>query len=125
MARVGWGYSYKRTTLVVCSINIVAALFVLHSLYNSLYINKTSSNVVKYTEDQIRRMEESIRVRNAAEPIELIKLVKEIEKEFFGQERVVELSRPVKIKITDEILLRLKELNGNKNVSVQQARLNH
>ena len=39
MARgVKWGCSYKRTTLVVCSINIVVALFVLRSLYGSLYI---------------------------------------------------------------------------------------
>lgn len=32
------GCSYKRTTLVICSINIVVALYVMHSLYRSLYL---------------------------------------------------------------------------------------
>ena len=143
MARIEWGFqgrgkwcSYKRTTLIICSINIAVALYVLHSLYNSIYI---SSNIdsqsgkaliqtwlipecsafffflscswivgkstwhlgflwkpnydlfsfyrvqwllivslysaVKYTPDQIRKMEESIRIRRASEPVELVKLV--------------------------------------------------
>jgi len=39
MARgVKWGCSYKRTTLFVCSINIFIALYVLRSLYASLYL---------------------------------------------------------------------------------------
>lgn len=49
MARIEWGFqgrgkwcSYKRTTLIICSINIAVALYVLHSLYNSIYI---SSNI--------------------------------------------------------------------------------
>lgn len=29
--------SYKRTTLVVCSVNIVVAVYVLHSIYASVY----------------------------------------------------------------------------------------
>lgn len=45
MARGEWGYyngrtkwcSYRRTTLIICSINIGVALYVLHTLYNSLY----------------------------------------------------------------------------------------
>ena len=32
--------------------------------------------VVKYTPDQIRKMEESVEIRKASEPIELIKLVR-------------------------------------------------
>lgn len=32
--------------------------------------------VVKYTPDQIRKMEESIRIRRANEPMKLLKLVK-------------------------------------------------
>lgn len=45
MARGEWGYnggrakwcSYRRTTLIICSINIGVALYVLHTLYTSLY----------------------------------------------------------------------------------------
>lgn len=32
------GCTYKRTTLVICCINIVVALYVLHSLYGYLYL---------------------------------------------------------------------------------------
>jgi hypothetical protein len=43
MAReVKWGCSYKRSTLIVCSINIVVALYVLRSLYASLYLYSNS-----------------------------------------------------------------------------------
>lgn len=37
MARGNW-MSYKRTTIVICSINIFVALYVLHSLYTSVYM---------------------------------------------------------------------------------------
>ncbi|KAF8410037.1 hypothetical protein HHK36_002557 [Tetracentron sinense] len=76
-------------------------------------------SAVKYTQDQIGKMEESIRVRRASEPIELIRLVKEI-KDGFSREEAEELPRPVKQKITNEILQRLKGLNANANVSEQR-----
>lgn len=129
MARVEWGYhgrakwcSYKRTTLLICSMNIVVALYVLRSLYTSLYIysNNESQSAVNYTPDQIRRMEESIRVRRSSEPIELVKLVKEIKKEFSRQEKFFKLPRTLKQRITEEILQRLKCLNANANVSEQR-----
>lgn len=105
------GCSYKRTTLVICSINIVVALYVLRSLYGSLYLYSSPdsyhckdspvglifavsgllavwcccvsfltvsffrSAAVKYTPDQIKKMDESVRIRRAAEPVELVKLV--------------------------------------------------
>ncbi|CAK7347572.1 unnamed protein product [Dovyalis caffra] len=124
MARgVKWGCSYKRTTLIVCSINIVVALYVLRSLYASLYLysNNDFDEVVKYTPDQIRKMEESIRIRRAKEPVELVKIVKELEEEFNREETVVELPKEVKNKITDEILHRLRSLNANANISEQRG----
>ncbi|KAJ6709794.1 hypothetical protein OIU74_010819 [Salix koriyanagi] len=123
MARgLKWGCSYKRTTLIVCSINIVIALYVLRSLYASLYLYSSNdfNRVVKYTPDQIRRMEESIRIRRAREPVELVKTVKELKKEFNREERVIELPKEVKYKITDEILERLRSLNANANTSEQR-----
>ena len=55
MAREGrakWGgfglssgqFSYKRITLIVCSVNIVVALYILRSLYSSLYIYSNNDN---------------------------------------------------------------------------------
>ncbi|KAK8601233.1 hypothetical protein V6N13_059042 [Hibiscus sabdariffa] len=116
-----WGHwSYKRITLTVCFINIVIALFVLRSLYSSLYIYSNKDNVVKYTPDQIRKMEESVKIRKASEPIELIKLVKRIKRGSWSEESVAELPRAVKHKITDEILQRLRSLRPNATASEQQ-----
>ncbi|XP_077224392.1 uncharacterized protein LOC143857791 [Tasmannia lanceolata] len=140
MARLEWGNQgrgkffsyYKRTTIVICSINIVAALYVLHSLYTSFYIfpNPRNDNVTpnsftgfKYTNDQIKKMEESIQIRRAAEPIELVRLVKGIKEELSREERALELSRPVKQKIANEVLQCLKGLNANANLSEQRASL--
>ncbi|XP_022773994.1 uncharacterized protein LOC111316143 isoform X2 [Durio zibethinus] len=112
--------SYKRITLIVCSINIFIALYVLCSLYSSLYIYPNKDNVVKYTPDQIRKMAESIKIRRASEPIELVKLVKRLKHEFWSEESVAELPQAVKHKITDEILQRLRSLRPNANISEQQ-----
>nr|DAD22332.1 TPA_asm: hypothetical protein HUJ06_023795 [Nelumbo nucifera] len=128
MARVELGYqgrgkwcSYKRTTVIICCINIVAALYVLYTLCSSVYVfNNAPPNVLKYTPDQIRKMQDSIRIRKASEPIELVRLVKEMKGEFSREKSVVELSIPMKQKITIEILQRLKGLNANANVSEQR-----
>lgn len=98
-------------------------------------------------------MEESIRIRRAAEPLELVKLVrsiwvhvfpfdwnigycflngfpetrcygqkvKELKEELTRGEVVVELSWPLKEKITDEILVRLKSLNGSEDTTEQRG----
>ncbi|XVF39964.1 hypothetical protein PTKIN_Ptkin01aG0075100 [Pterospermum kingtungense] len=112
--------SYKRITLIVCSVNIVIALYVLRSLSSSLYIYPHKDTVVKYTPDQIRKMEESIKVRRASEPIELLKLVKRLKREFWSEESVAELPQAVKQKMADEILQRLRSLRPNANISEQQ-----
>ncbi|KAJ0085804.1 hypothetical protein Patl1_08989 [Pistacia atlantica] len=115
-----WCCSYKKTTLIVCSINIVIALYVLRSIYGSIYVfSNNDLNVVKYTADQIRKMEESIRIRRANEPIELVKLLKE-SKQDFSEESMVELPRPVKERMTDEILRRLRSLNATGDEDAQR-----
>ncbi|XP_022772850.1 uncharacterized protein LOC111315422 isoform X2 [Durio zibethinus] len=73
-----------------------------------------------YTPDQIRKREESIKIRRASEPLELIKLVKRLKHELWSEESVGELPLTVKHKITDEILQRLRSLRPNANVSEQQ-----
>ncbi|THG13068.1 hypothetical protein TEA_026467 [Camellia sinensis var. sinensis] len=73
--------------------------------------------VVKYTPDQIRKMEDSIRIRKASEPVE----VKEIKKEFLSEQSLVELPQHLKQKITDEIVGRLRGLRAGANVSEQRG----
>ncbi|PON98792.1 dimethylallyl, adenosine tRNA methylthiotransferase [Trema orientale] len=117
-----WGCSYKRTTLIVCLINILVALFVLRSLYASLYIypDTYSRTVVKYTPDQIRKMEESIWIRREAEPVELVKLVKKFEKELSSEVMGSELPQHLKQSLTEDVIQRLKTLGANANISEQR-----
>ncbi|KAL5706022.1 hypothetical protein ACHQM5_024237 [Ranunculus cassubicifolius] len=123
-----WCCSYKRTTIIICSINIIAALYVLNSLYSSLNIfssfraNYPDGNV-QYTEDQIRKMEASIRARIDAEPVELVRLVNKIKEEFARKDRPIKLSQPLKIKLAEEILQMLKGLEGNATVAQQREAL--
>lgn len=95
--------SYKRITLLVCSFNILIALFVLRFLYaSSLHFYPNNRNgspsflillhidclylkllpfsffsypAVRYTSDEIRKMEESTRIRRSKHPSELVRLV--------------------------------------------------
>ncbi|KAF5190206.1 dimethylallyl, adenosine tRNA methylthiotransferase [Thalictrum thalictroides] len=68
-------------------------------------------------------MEESMRVRKAAEPLQLVKLVSKIKEEFAREERSIKLSRPLKLKLADEVLQMLKGLKENKTVNEQREAL--
>ncbi|KAK8705612.1 hypothetical protein V6N13_049210 [Hibiscus sabdariffa] len=132
MAREGrcpiWGLgsglcSYKIITLIVCSLNIVIALSCLRSLYSSPYIySNKDDGVVKHTPDHIRKMEKSVRIRRANEPIELVKLVNQFKPELWvgGSMPSAELPQAVKNKITEEILQRLRNLRPNATASKEQ-----
>lgn len=61
--RLRRGCSYKKTTWVVCSINIVIALYVLRSLYSSLYI---------YSGNVSRNSKSLFFVLNPIPPFELV-----------------------------------------------------
>ncbi|CDY45040.1 BnaA08g11790D [Brassica napus] len=127
MARGGGEYnggggallSYKRITLLVCLINILIALFVLRFLYaSSLHIFPNHDNGVKYTADEIRRMEESVRIRRSKEPVELVRLVKKMKHDVAIAESSVELSPNVKGKLIDEILELLRRVEEKSNVTL-------
>lgn len=128
MAREGrrqWGlgfmqFTYKRTTLIVCSVNILIGLYVLRSIYASLYIYSNKDDVMDYTPDQKKRMQESIRIRRASEPKELIKVVKQIKHNFVKENKVVELQPAVKQMITDEVMRMLRGLRPNATMSEQR-----
>ncbi|KAH6788542.1 dimethylallyl [Perilla frutescens var. frutescens] len=113
--------SYKRTTLVVCSVNVVVALYVLHSLYASVYMYSFTDTyaIFKYSANQISKMEESNQIRKAAEPTELIQLVSKLNKNFVS-ERVEELPQHLKQKLIYEIVDRLRSLDAAANGTDQQ-----
>lgn len=113
--------SYKRTTVIICSINVVVALYVFQNLYSSLYSYsyQHSHNAVTYTPDQIRNMEESMQIRKQSEPRKLIETVKLIKQKVDRKEDLVELPQPLKQKLTDEIIEVLRGLNGDTNSTLQ------
>jgi hypothetical protein len=57
--------------LVVCIGNLITALLLLHSL-TSFAPAPRLVDIVRYTEEQIRRLEESIRIRHDSESVELV-----------------------------------------------------
>ncbi|XP_059284555.1 uncharacterized protein LOC132037921 isoform X1 [Lycium ferocissimum] len=130
MARVAewWGSnwrakwcSYKRTTILVCSINIFVALYVLHSYTSTyMYTRNDTQKDFRYTPDQVRKMEESNRIRKQLEPVQLIELLKGLKEEFFVDEKVVQVPQQIKQKIADEILTTLKGVNARDNATVQR-----
>ncbi|KAL1539225.1 hypothetical protein AAHA92_27872 [Salvia divinorum] len=114
--------SYKRTTLVVCSVNIVVALYVLHSLYASVYIYSFADThtIFKYNANQISKMDESNRIRKAAEPTELIQLISQLKDKFASEERVEKLPHRLKQKLIYEIVDRFRSLDAAANGTAQR-----
>ncbi|KAJ9560100.1 hypothetical protein OSB04_005260 [Centaurea solstitialis] len=114
--------SYKRTTVIICSINILVALYVFQNLYTSLYSSFSYQELhtaVSYTPDQIKSMEESMRIRKQSEPRKLIEMVKVIEQKVDRREDMVELPQPLKQKLINEIIDLLRGLNGVANATLQ------
>ncbi|KAL6286230.1 hypothetical protein ACE6H2_010620 [Prunus campanulata] len=120
------------TTLIVSSINIVVALYVLRSQYASLYIycDRDSRPSTKCSVNILVKLLGTLRIRlgewrnqfgfeKQLNPVELIRLVKAIKKELC-REVVVELPQPLKLKITNEIVERLKTLRPKANVAEER-----
>ncbi|KAK9748617.1 hypothetical protein RND81_02G069700 [Saponaria officinalis] len=116
--------SSKRITFIVCSINAVVALYVLHCLYSSIYVYSSSSNFsefdIKYTPDDISKMEVSLQIREASEPRELIEAVKNFTTILAERRRKPRLPLHLKQLIRDEILKQLKSLPANTSLIEQR-----
>ncbi|XP_055822350.1 uncharacterized protein LOC129891116 isoform X2 [Solanum dulcamara] len=111
--------SYKRTTIVVCSINIFVALYVLHAYTSAyMYTRNDTHKAFRYTPDQVRKMEDSNRIRKQLQPLELIQLG--LKEEFLVDENVVQVPHQIKQKIADEILATLKGVNARYNATIQR-----
>ncbi|KAG8072490.1 hypothetical protein GUJ93_ZPchr0006g44190 [Zizania palustris] len=114
--------SYRRITVAVCLGNIIAALLVLRALTSSFApTTPKREEVVQYTEEQIRRVEESIRIRREAEPVELVQAVKKLRKIFAREEkRRKELPLELKQKVSYEIVRCLHDLGDNSSIAQQR-----
>nr|XP_043636519.1 uncharacterized protein LOC122607578 [Erigeron canadensis] len=114
--------SYKRTTVIICCINIVVALYVFQNLYTSLYsysYQHSHPTAISYSPDQIRNMEESMRIRKQSEPRKLIETVKKIKQKVDRRGDMVKLPQPLKEKLTNEIIELLRGLSIGANTTLQ------
>ncbi|WOK94314.1 hypothetical protein Cni_G03016 [Canna indica] len=112
--------SFRRITVVVCCVNLIAALLVLRSFYTSFFDVSSSRLTGVSLADQAKKMEDSIRIRRAAEPLALVKAVKKLRKELSREEkRALKLPELVKQKLANEVLQRLQGVN-NSNLTEQQ-----
>ncbi|RWW72472.1 hypothetical protein BHE74_00019715 [Ensete ventricosum] len=114
--------SFKRITVVVCCVNLVAAFLVLRTFYTSFSLVSSSD---PFSVDQLERIQDSIRVRRDSEPVELVRAVssqvRKLRKELLKEEnKVLKLLQPVKQKLANEILQKLQSVKDN-NVTEQRG----
>ncbi|KAL1353316.1 hypothetical protein HN51_017275 [Arachis hypogaea] len=77
-------FSFRNATIVVCFINVITALFLLHGFLTSSYTrNKLSSP--NSNPAQLSYIKESEEIRLAMLPLELIKRVREIEQDVYTE----------------------------------------
>ncbi|XP_058725120.1 uncharacterized protein LOC131596479 [Vicia villosa] len=74
-------FSFKSATILVCFLNIITAIFLLHGFFTSPYNTRTKFSTENYNSAQLIYIKESEEIRLAMLPLELIKRVKEIEQE--------------------------------------------
>ncbi|KAG0513420.1 hypothetical protein BDA96_10G100700 [Sorghum bicolor] len=115
----------RRVAVALCVGNLVAALLVARALYApGSFAFAPRRGELRYSREQMRWVEESIRIRRAAEPVELIEAVKKLRKAFAREEkRRRELPLELKQKVSLEILQRLHDLGENANTTEQRGRL--
>ncbi|XP_039805843.1 uncharacterized protein LOC120669972 isoform X2 [Panicum virgatum] len=115
----------RRVAVAVCLGNLAAALLVARALYApGTFASAPKRGEAKYSKEQVRWVEESIRIRRAAEPADLIEAVKKLRKAFAREEkRRKELPLELKQKVSREILQRLRDLGENRSTTEQRGML--
>lgn len=133
MARVGGGRccsSSKRTTVVFICVNLIAVLYVLRSLYSAYSILLSNPDFDQqdifsgpiYTKEEMEMMKESIAIRKASEPVDLIRVVQNIKTGITRGEKRWNLSQKVELELIHEILHRLDQLDQKaKNTLFQET----
>ncbi|XP_008680178.2 uncharacterized protein [Zea mays] len=116
----------RRATVALCVANLVAALLVTRALYApGSFAFAPKRGELKYSREHMRWVDESIRIRRAAEPVELIEAViavlQKAAKAFAREEKTRKgLPLELKQKVSLEILQRLHDLGEGSNTTEQQ-----
>ncbi|KAG0593560.1 hypothetical protein M758_1G331200 [Ceratodon purpureus] len=127
--------SYRRATFILCTSNILVALFMLHAALTPVYYDSSSSpapsgigassngleGVVVQTKEELERIEDSNRLRRELLPVHLIERVKEIQEETeleINRTAVLNLARQ---KVALELANRLRELKLSNDQATQKG----
>ncbi|XP_051191730.1 uncharacterized protein [Lolium perenne] len=114
---VGSRMSYKNATLALCAINVLAVALLLRNHF-SAWPRLAGSH--RFDSAQLRYIWESEELRRAMEPADLIKRVKEIEQESYGEHGMSTQEDPKQTAAVD-LSNRLKDLRQGNDGSSQRA----
>ncbi|ONK79523.1 uncharacterized protein A4U43_C01F7220 [Asparagus officinalis] len=110
--------SYKNATILVCFLNLVAALILLHGFFSGS--DRRSAQFSQSDPSQIKYLLESEEMRRAMEPSELIKRIKEIEREAYNEPEP-EIKQVPKQKAAVDLSKRLKDSRAMNDANSQRA----
>ncbi|XP_004497817.1 uncharacterized protein [Cicer arietinum] len=112
-------FSFKNATILVCFLNIITAIFLLHGFLTSPYTrNKLST--ANSNSAQLSYIKESEEIRLAMLPLELIKRVKEIEQEGYTEPETAQ-KKETKQTAAVDLSKRLKDFRSVNDASSLRA----
>ncbi|KAF0935402.1 hypothetical protein E2562_032661 [Oryza meyeriana var. granulata] len=109
--------SYKNATIAVCAINLLATALLLRNYFSSW---PRIAGGHRFDSAQLRYIWESEELRRAMEPVDLIRRVKEIEQEAYG-EHGVSTQEDTKQTAAVDVSKRLQDLRAGNDGSSQKA----
>uniref|UniRef100_A0A0D9VMN1 Uncharacterized protein n=1 Tax=Leersia perrieri TaxID=77586 RepID=A0A0D9VMN1_9ORYZ len=110
--------SYKNATIAVCAINILATALLLRNYFSSW--PRIAGGGDRFDSAQLRFIWESEELRRAMEPVDLIRRVKEIEQEAYGEHGMT-TQEDAKQTAAVDLSKRLQDLRAGNDGSSQKA----
>ncbi|KAK3159461.1 hypothetical protein QOZ80_2AG0150400 [Eleusine coracana subsp. coracana] len=109
--------SYKNATILVCAFNLLAVAFLLHHYFSSW---PRIAGGDQLDSARLQFIWESEELRRSMEPVDLIRRVKEIEQESYGEHGMTTREDPKQTAAVD-LSKRLKDLRAGNDGSSQKA----
>ncbi|KAL9319003.1 hypothetical protein ACSQ67_015520 [Phaseolus vulgaris] len=110
-------FSFRSATMVVCFLNVITVIFLLHNFLTSAYTRNKFSYANSYSGYYIKESEE---IRLAMLPVELIKRVREIEQEVYTEPETAQ-KKDTKQTAAVDLSKRLKDFHSLNDASSLKA----
>ncbi|KAL6342869.1 hypothetical protein AAG906_016888 [Vitis piasezkii] len=111
-------FSFRSATIIVCFLNLIAALLLLQGFLSSASTRKFSTP--RPDTVQLNYIKESEEMRRAMEPLELIKRVREITQEAYVEAEIVQ-PKDTKQTAAEDLSKRLKDSRSFSDAASQKA----